>query len=54
MDIKQLNTFLEVARTKSFMRTSENLYLTQPTVSNHVKSIEQELGVHLFVRSKKQ
>lgn len=54
MDIKQLHTFLEVARTKSFTRTSENLYLTQPTVSNHVKSIEQELGVHLFVRSKKQ
>ncbi len=54
MDIKQLNTFLEVARTKSFTRTAENLYLTQPTVSNHVKSIEQELGVHLFVRSKKQ
>lgn len=54
MDIKQLNTFLEVARTKSFTRTSENLYLTQPTVSNHIKSIEQELGVHLFVRSKKQ
>lgn len=54
MDIKQLNTFLEVARTKSFTRTSENLYLTQPTVSNHIKSIEQELGVFLFVRSKKQ
>lgn len=54
MDIKQLITFLEVARQKSFTRTSEILYLTQPTVSNHIKSLEQELGVHLFVRSKKQ
>ncbi len=54
MDIKQLTTFLEVAKHKSFTRTSEILYLTQPTVSNHVKSLEQELGIHLFVRSKKQ
>lgn len=54
MDIKQLITFLEVAKQKSFTRTSEILYLTQPTVSNHIKSLEQELGIHLFVRSKKQ
>lgn len=54
MDIKQLITFMEVAKQKSFTRTAEILFLTQPTVSNHVKSLEQELGVHLFVRSKKQ
>lgn len=54
MDIKQLVTFIEVAKQKSFTRTAELLFLTQPTVSNHVKSLEQELGVHLFIRSKKQ
>lgn len=42
--------FFEVANCLSFSRASRKLYLTQPAVSKHVKKLEQELGISLFVR----
>ena len=42
--------FFEVANCLSFSRASKKLYLTQPAVSKHVKKLEQELGISLFVR----
>lgn len=48
LDLKLLRTFLAVARHKSYTRAAEELALTQPGVSIHVKRLEQVLGVPLF------
>ncbi len=54
MDIKHLQYFLEVARLNSFSRAADELFITQPTISKMIKNLEQELGVVLFDRSRKQ
>lgn len=53
MNIRQLETFVTVADYKSFTRASEVLYLTQPTVSNHISSLEEELDTILFIRDRR-
>ncbi len=50
MDIHQLKVFVAVYTKKSFSRASEFLYLTQPTVSDHIRSLEEELHCKLFDR----
>lgn len=50
MDLHQLRVFASVYRNRSFSRASEELFLTQPTVSDHIKSLEAELDVRLFDR----
>ncbi len=52
MDFHQLKIFLEVARQKNFTRAAENLFLSQPTVSMHIKKLEEELETPLFTRGK--
>lgn len=54
MDIKHLLYFIEVAKVNSFSRAAKNLYVTQPTISKMIKNFEDELGVALFDRSRKQ
>lgn len=49
IDIKLL-TLLKVSETGNYTRAAEQLSLTQPAVSQHIKQIEKELGVRLFVR----
>lgn len=51
MEFKQLETFISVARLKSFSKAAKALYLTQPTVSNHIQWLEQELQTILFNRN---
>lgn len=50
MDIRNLEYFLEVARTKSFTKAAQNLFITQPTISRMIKNLEEELEVILFER----
>jgi DNA-binding transcriptional LysR family regulator len=50
MDIYQLQVFLSVYRNRSFSAASRELHLTQPSVSIHVKKLEEELCVRLFDR----
>ncbi|MEW6427868.1 MAG: selenium metabolism-associated LysR family transcriptional regulator [Thermodesulfobacteriota bacterium] len=50
MDIHHLRIFCEVYRNKSFSLASQKLHITQPTVSAHIKNLEQELEVRLFDR----
>lgn len=54
MNLKQLETFVRVAETKSFSLTAKQLFLTQPTVSAQIASLEKELNTCLFVRSTKE
>ena len=46
----KMETLLCVAEHKNFTRAAEELSLTQPAVSHHIKELEQELGVDLFDR----
>ncbi len=50
MDLHQIEIFCTLIRLKSFSRTATALYLTQPTVSGHIKNLETELGVRLLDR----
>ena len=50
MNLKQLEAFVQVAEGGSFSKAAKELYLTQPTISAHIASLEKELGVRLFVR----
>lgn len=54
MDFKQIEAFVNVSKYKSFSKAAEAIYLSQPTVSAHISSLEQELGVVLFDRSSKE
>ncbi|HEV8523470.1 MAG TPA: LysR family transcriptional regulator [Terriglobales bacterium] len=51
MDFDQLETFLEVARHKSFSRAAEKRFRTQPAISAQIRALEQEVGAKLFDRS---
>ena len=53
MNLKQLEAFVRVAETKSFSAAAKQLYLTQPTVSAHIASLERELNTCLLVRNTK-
>lgn len=50
MDLRSLNTFIQVAELNSFTRAGEKLGYSQPTVSLQIKQLETELGVQLFER----
>ncbi len=51
MDMQQLKLFLSISRTLSFTRTAEEFFMTQPTVSNRIRALEEELGAALIQRS---
>lgn len=53
MDFKQLESFVNIAKLKSFSKAADKLYLTQPTISNHIHLLEKELGTILFNRTNK-
>lgn len=52
MQIELLDTFLDLAETRSFHRTADRLSLTQSTVSARVAALEQAVGSRLFDRSR--
>lgn len=54
MDFHQLRVFIEVVRQKSFSRAAEKIFLTQPTVSAHIKALENEIGTPLLDRSQRE
>lgn len=47
----RLKVFRSAARTLSFSRTAEELYITQPAVTRHIKELENECNVRLFERT---
>ena len=53
MTIIQLQYLIEVANCGSFSAASEHCFVTQPSLSMQIKSLEEELGVILLDRSKK-
>ena len=53
MELKQLRSFAEVVRCGSFTKAAENLYISQPTISTHIRTLEEELGRQLILRTTK-
>lgn len=54
MEFKQLEAFVNVVKYKSFSKAAEATYLTQPTISTHINSLERELGTKLIDRKGKE
>lgn len=54
MDIKQLEAFVHVVENRSFSKAGEIMFLTQPTISSRIVSLEQELMVKLINRTTKE
>ncbi len=52
--INELITFVKIVEKRSFTKVAEELNLTQPAVSMHIKRLEEEFGVVVLQRSKKQ
>lgn len=50
MNLDHLETFLSIYRHKNLSRAAEELHLSQPAVTNHLKALETHLGRPLFLR----
>ncbi len=50
MDIHHLKIFISVHRNNSFSKASKELHISQPTISEHIKNLENELNCTLFDR----
>ncbi len=51
MNVDYLKEFVVLAETKNFWEASERLFMNQSTLSKHIKSLENDLGVPLFTRT---
>ena len=48
MDIRQLEAFVYTVKYQSFSLAAQKLYISQPTVSAHISSLEEEFHTQLF------
>ena len=53
MDFKHLEAFIKVVELASFSKAADALYISQPSVSTYITSLENELGTLLINRSGK-
>ncbi|MEZ0328365.1 MAG: selenium metabolism-associated LysR family transcriptional regulator [Dissulfuribacterales bacterium] len=53
LENRYIQVFVAVFKTRSFSKAAQQLYITQPTVSGHIKTLEDVLGVILFDRTGK-
>lgn len=53
MTLTQLHYIITIAETNSFNKAAEQLYVSQPSLTNAIKELEKELGITLFHRSVK-
>ncbi len=52
MNLAEIETFLTIVNTKSITKTADLLFLSQPTVSHRLTTLENELGFSLVIRNK--
>ena len=54
MEFKHLEVFVKLVENLSFSAAAEELNISQPTVSLHIKQLEEELDTPLFIRSTRE
>ena len=54
MELHQLRYVLAVAKTGNFSRAAAHCHVSQPSLSQQVQKLEQELGGRLFTRTKRE
>lgn len=54
MDLWQLKIFCKVVELRSFSKAGQTIYLSQPTVSSHIKDLEDHFGCRLIDRLSKE
>ena len=50
MNLSQLYYFRKLAEVKHYTHAAEELFISQPTLSNSISQLEKELGIPLFKR----
>ena len=53
MELQQIKYFLTLAQELHFWNTAEKMFITQSALSRQIKALEDELGVKLFERNKR-
>lgn len=53
MEMQTLKEFLQLTQTLNYTAAADRLFISRPTLSKHIKKLEEELGVELFERSTK-
>lgn len=53
VNLEHYKIFYFVAKNRSITAAAKELYLSQPTISKYIQNLERELGMTLFIRSKK-
>jgi len=51
MELYQLRSFVAVAEEGNLTRAADRVFASQPAVSAHIKALEEELGLPLFIRT---
>lgn len=54
MELSHLKEFIVLAKIENYLEAAENLYISQSSLSKHIKSLEAELGTTLFDRTTRQ
>ena len=52
--IQQLKSLVNLAQERSFSRAAKKMYLTQPSLTKHIKNLEEQLGTRLVDRSNRE
>lgn len=53
MELRQLQSLMAVVEYKSFSKAAEKLFISQPTISTHIRMLEEELNSRLIIRTTK-
>lgn len=53
MNFKELQSFIAISKFKNFSKAADSLYITQPTISHHIQTLEDELNATILSRSSK-